>query len=516
MILVRATGRVLKLEECGIPLEQRFAFYDQIHTTGMDIKHMANAVAVLTLGKDMTFRDYAQGAFRMRGIGRGQKIHLFLTPELRELMIRELTAAKMPLVEPPQVPSILIEVTAWLVVNSMGSERLQFNQLCIQNVTNVYRKNGFRNLLKAWSRFKVDETTAASLKQDHCIGPSLDMFNEPVEFRLEAAVPQPRQFTDVLEELLRDKRNQFVTSVDEVATVAKIQSMVLGLVESSSERAFNQDMVREQEEEKEKMKEIVEEKELEITQFKDQQYSREHEEPKPWPFARLQTPDAMLSQFVDPADLAGAPPMYRAKEFRLFARQPIQFPDSMLVSTNYFDKRWSGQRRVKNVIMSLDWVPQRTKLAPRANPEAHAPTETSEVRTLKALSSDGETIPAAMMQALLNACFEEPCNLETVLRSRSFCTLKEGEDALRGSTYRREDEGRYTAVLSLIEAETIRRIIHIRQQAEVIDNSFTDLALRVVCADNYVMDRTFRHRFPPNFETQTTWNALRSSTVKRA
>lgn len=39
---------------------RRFAFYDQIHTTGMDIKHIVNAVAVITLGKDMVFRDYVQ------------------------------------------------------------------------------------------------------------------------------------------------------------------------------------------------------------------------------------------------------------------------------------------------------------------------------------------------------------------------------------------------------------------------------------------------------------------------
>jgi hypothetical protein len=36
VILVRATGRVLKLSQCGISVENRFAFYDQIHTTGMD------------------------------------------------------------------------------------------------------------------------------------------------------------------------------------------------------------------------------------------------------------------------------------------------------------------------------------------------------------------------------------------------------------------------------------------------------------------------------------------------
>ena len=42
--------------------------------------HRARAV---TIGKDMVFRDYAQGAFRMRGIGKGQKIHLYLIPEPR-------------------------------------------------------------------------------------------------------------------------------------------------------------------------------------------------------------------------------------------------------------------------------------------------------------------------------------------------------------------------------------------------------------------------------------------------
>jgi len=30
----------------------------------------------------MTFRDYAQGAFRMRGIGTGQTIELFIIPEV--------------------------------------------------------------------------------------------------------------------------------------------------------------------------------------------------------------------------------------------------------------------------------------------------------------------------------------------------------------------------------------------------------------------------------------------------
>ena len=51
---------------------------DQIHTTGMDIKQAPNAKAVITVGKDTTFRDYAQGAYRMRGIGEGQTAHTWI------------------------------------------------------------------------------------------------------------------------------------------------------------------------------------------------------------------------------------------------------------------------------------------------------------------------------------------------------------------------------------------------------------------------------------------------------
>ena len=117
MILLRDSGHVIPLARCGIALNRRFAFYDQVHTTGMDIQHQLAAMAALTLGKDMSFRgaarlhpsihhanscndcayvyvcvcaclcaDYAQGAFRMRGIGEGQTIQLLVTPEVAKLI----------------------------------------------------------------------------------------------------------------------------------------------------------------------------------------------------------------------------------------------------------------------------------------------------------------------------------------------------------------------------------------------------------------------------------------------
>ena len=40
---------------------ERFGVPDQVHTTGTDIPQPLDACAVVTLGKDMDLRDYAQG-----------------------------------------------------------------------------------------------------------------------------------------------------------------------------------------------------------------------------------------------------------------------------------------------------------------------------------------------------------------------------------------------------------------------------------------------------------------------
>ena len=181
MILVRATMSVLPLSQCGIPDTKRFAFYDQVHTTGMDIQHSVNACAVITLGKDMVFRDYAQGAFRMRGIGRGQTLRLFITPEIVKLMRVHVGAAgfkrnyddmmarctpddsspdilSSPAAE--DLPLILMDAAAWLIVNGMLSETIQYHMLCEQNCNNVWRKKCLKALLDQYNRYAPRSTLA--------------------------------------------------------------------------------------------------------------------------------------------------------------------------------------------------------------------------------------------------------------------------------------------------------------------------------------------------------------------
>ena len=163
MILLRHGLRVVDLSQCGVPKERRFTFYDQVHkvnililttqvhTTGIDIKHMLSATALLTLGKDMTFRDYAQGAFRMRGIGNGQTIHVLVIPEVMELMQAEAKFDKVHVPAPLVVdanPVVLQAISTWLVVNSMRAEKLQFNLLCEQSARNVWRKRAYGTLMR--------------------------------------------------------------------------------------------------------------------------------------------------------------------------------------------------------------------------------------------------------------------------------------------------------------------------------------------------------------------------------
>lgn len=170
MILMRHGMNVVRLNQAGIPPDRRFSFYDQIHTTGMDIHQGIDARAVLTLGKDMTFRDYAQGAFRMRGIGKGQTIHVFVIPEVLRLiddqMKKSTTGASLfkPVIQAPQsgfgsdilalnapnvgIPissathgrQLLVNIATWLIVNGMKSENVQFRMLCQQSIDNVTRK----------------------------------------------------------------------------------------------------------------------------------------------------------------------------------------------------------------------------------------------------------------------------------------------------------------------------------------------------------------------------------------
>ncbi len=126
---------VVRMEQLGISLERRFTFYDQTHTTGMDIPQHYTARAILTLSKDMTFRDFAQGAYRMRGIGNGQTLTIMIIPEVAALIVNNAAVArsaqKRPILSGNSFED-LRDVVSWLIVNGMRSEMVCFDCVCVR------------------------------------------------------------------------------------------------------------------------------------------------------------------------------------------------------------------------------------------------------------------------------------------------------------------------------------------------------------------------------------------------
>ena len=90
----------------------------------------------------------------MRTVGQGQQVTLIVIPEVAQLMRRQLVKAGAP---PPEQSLVqtLRSVSAWLVINSMRTERVQFDQLCGQNLANIWRQNAWNLLLAEHQRFKV-------------------------------------------------------------------------------------------------------------------------------------------------------------------------------------------------------------------------------------------------------------------------------------------------------------------------------------------------------------------------
>jgi hypothetical protein len=129
MVVDRSSAPAVPLARSGVPPEKRFTFFDQVHTTGMDIGQALDARAVVTLGKDATLRDYSQGCYRMRGLGKGQTLRVLIVDEVWELIQKVSNSG-----------DVLTDIFAWLCVNSMKSEKLQHLALCYQQLSNTWRK----------------------------------------------------------------------------------------------------------------------------------------------------------------------------------------------------------------------------------------------------------------------------------------------------------------------------------------------------------------------------------------
>lgn len=140
MVVDRSGLPAVPLNRSGLSVDRRFAFYDQgnptstystrgnpflVHTIGTDIKHAIDACAAVTLGKDMTFRDFKQGCWRMRDIAKGQTIRVLVIPEILQLIKNITNCGSEPSLD---------DVCCWLMWNSLESEQMQYAQVNVITV----------------------------------------------------------------------------------------------------------------------------------------------------------------------------------------------------------------------------------------------------------------------------------------------------------------------------------------------------------------------------------------------
>ena len=90
----------------------------------------------------------------MRGIGKGQTIELLIVPEIQQKISQELA-------HPTRHPD---DAAAWLQLNGLRLERMQYVQLCVQDAHTVFRHAALDNLL-AGSGVSVPGCAAAISKK---------------------------------------------------------------------------------------------------------------------------------------------------------------------------------------------------------------------------------------------------------------------------------------------------------------------------------------------------------------
>lgn len=410
LVLQRFNGSTVPVAQSGIPASRRFIFFDQVHTTGTDLKQAASASAVITLGKDMTFRDYAQGAYRMRGIGNGQRLCVYLIPEVRTRMQKMLNLTPSAASRDREgaelhqmnfsTGELLRDLPAWLLLNSMKMDDMQFMKLSVQEMANVWRKVGYQ-------RFLDDSMEALRHPEIYTAGRRMNMFSEP-RLPIEggavgtaSALPTLKELKDALEGFreavgypVRDSFEEVCSSAlslpqstDACRNPASLTSEGRAIVEKvthrfqflaqQSEKAkegnrtsnrapdhdltLNAEMVHEQEVEQEQ------EQEAEVEQERVASYSRDDEKPIPWSLSTIRQCGADEASTLQPSNGSC---FYQVQRFSVHQQRQgamlLKIDPRYLLSDNYFRLLWSGrgERRLKSALLFLEWVPESSSEEP--------------------------------------------------------------------------------------------------------------------------------------------------------
>lgn len=392
--LIKAGGAAATAE---VSPESRITFYDHAHCTGVDIKQKVDATACVTLSKDTTYRDFAQAAFRLRGLGRGQAIVVLLIPELVPLIV-EATRETWQVAQTSQADICVRDVLSWLVTNEIRKERPNFYLLAEQNVANVVRKVAHVRLMR-----DVDVVGSSTADRDRveALRTCLDVFRTRVDYTVENAVPVQQPASERVAKLIEEYA-ELMTSAPDFSTAQQSLQRVSQAedaarrsarrgtdgAEAREESSFAGQQEQEAEEEAQQEEEqehhqhviqhqmaVVEQEERKYDEPETQRYSRQDEGAKPWSL------DLLLSApQLQPTQTSPLHPFYALQEFQVYKsgslsvlasatatgasaaaeRAPrVGFPSELRLSPGYHSANWRtiAPRRIKNVSVILEYTP---------------------------------------------------------------------------------------------------------------------------------------------------------------
>jgi hypothetical protein len=345
-----------------------------------------------------------------------------------------------------------LDVPAWLLLNSMRMEGLQFIRLGLQELSNVWRKRALASLIEDVHQrsFALSDPSSQRLRrflpanndQAPWLVQCINQFREVIGFPIEERVPVPQLFSARLGRLLAEHDSMISSPSDK----ERVAGVVLKITQVSDARNVEHNLDAEIVQENEAEAEEEAEEEAQQEEQKMDAFTRDDEQPNPWLSSLLGA--------LPNVSASGEDPFYPLHQFRVRAAQPqLPFPPNLLISDNCFRPRWIGvgDRRLKNVSLIVEWVPEEGKH--RLQKEiAH-----------QAAGLVGSGVPPA--QAAARAIVESMAKLGI---QRSPAIIQSLSAPPSKSPYSLANNGgrpcRFVVAVSLAEGETIRRLIHCKAQ----------------------------------------------------
>ena len=240
--------------------------------------------------------------------------------------------------------------------------------------------------------------------------------------------------------------------------------------------------------------------------------------------------------------LAQAHEFYQAASFSVYDRSrrgpiippTLEFAPYVLMSRNHSNPRWAKRaaRRLKNVIVFMDWVPDTSHLGDDDREEMRPMSAEQDEALREAFATldvdDSQMLEAPEVELLLRAAGIDEDVHSVMSRAdtdgNGSLDLQELRTALSSQRLWRTERGRWTVALSLVEAESLRALVHAAEGGPLFSASpvqpssaagkagetsgCTALALRVA-SDNALSDASHAYSTPPDDHAQSSGACLR-------